>query len=412
MKKCVFFLSMLFLSMPLWAQLQEDYETIGDTAQVVLPWPENVQSQLDSLVKSPLMETTQLGLMVWDLDADSALYCYNHRQTLRPASTMKLVTAITALDRLGGNYQLSTSFYYRGEIPEDSIFRGELYVVGGMDPRFDMDDLFSVGVKLHDLGIDTLRCSIVTDCSMKDTLHWGEGWCWDDKNPELSPLLVGKKTNFTDRMLEALVQVGVIPDSISLTTGTVPEDAHLLAIRTHTIDNVLLHMMKQSDNLYAEAMYYQLAASGGQRGASAEHARKYIRQLVSRLGLNTSAYRFADGSGLSLYNYVSAELETRLLRYAWQNSSIRSHLVPSLPIAGVDGTLKERMRGTSAEGNVTAKTGTLTGISSLAGYCKAYNGHQLAFCIINQGVLRGRDGRAFQDEVCKALTREWVTEEE
>jgi D-alanyl-D-alanine carboxypeptidase/D-alanyl-D-alanine-endopeptidase (penicillin-binding protein 4) len=56
-----------------------------------------------------------------------------------------------------------------------------------------------------------------------------------------------------------------------------------------------------------------------------------------------------------------------------------------------------------AKGNVRAKTGTLTGISSLAGYCTAANGHELAFCIINQGVLRNAQGRTFQDKVCTAL---------
>jgi D-alanyl-D-alanine carboxypeptidase/D-alanyl-D-alanine-endopeptidase (penicillin-binding protein 4) len=76
----------------------------------------------------------------------------------------------------------------------------------------------------------------------------------------------------------------------------------------------------------------------------------------------------------------------------------------SLPIAGVDGTLKDRMRGTKAQGNVRAKTGTLTGISSLAGYCTTAQGHQLCFAIINQGVMRAATGKAFQDRVCKLLT--------
>jgi len=121
------------------------------------------------------------------------------------------------------------------------------------------------------------------------------------------------------------------------------------------------------------------------------------------VGLNEKDYRIADGSGLSLYNYVSAELETRLLRYAWRNQRIYEHLYPSLPIAGVDGTLEKRMRKTAAEGNVRAKTGTLTGISSLAGYCLAANGHELAFCIINQGIMRNQSGKDFQDRVCQLL---------
>ncbi len=151
-------------------------------------------------------------------------------------------------------------------------------------------------------------------------------------------------------------------------------------------------------------MFYQIAFDvAGHRHAKAADARNGVKQLLRKVGVSDNSYRIADGSGLSLYNYVSADLETRLLRYAWKNQRIYSHLLPSLPIAGVDGTLEKRMRQTAAEGNVRAKTGTLTGISSLAGYATAKNGHQLAFCIINQGVLRNQDGKDFQDKVCQVL---------
>ena len=75
----------------------------------------------------------------------------------------------------------------------------------------------------------------------------------------------------------------------------------------------------------------------------------------------------------------------------------------SLPIAGVDGTLEKRMCRTAADGNVRAKTGTVSGISSLAGYCTAANGHMLAFAVINQGVMRNQRGRDFQDRLCVVL---------
>ena len=155
--------------------------------------------------------------------------------------------------------------------------------------------------------------------------------------------------------------------------------------------------------MYAEAMYYQIAASTGNHPASAKSARAVERRLVEKIGLNPSLYKFADGSGLSLYNYISPELEVKMLRYAYQNDNIYNHLNQALPIAGVDGTLKKRMKGSFASGNVRAKTGTVTGISSLAGYCKSSNGHMLCFSIINQGLLHGRNGRAFQDRVCTVL---------
>jgi D-alanyl-D-alanine carboxypeptidase/D-alanyl-D-alanine-endopeptidase (penicillin-binding protein 4) len=162
-------------------------------------------------------------------------------------------------------------------------------------------------------------------------------------------------------------------------------------------------MMKVSDNFYAESMLYQTAASAKKGLARASDARNISKQLFARLGLGHYPYKVADGSGLSLYNYVSAELLCALLRHAWRTPSIRQPLLQSLPIAGVDGTLEKRMRGTAAQGNVRAKTGTLTGISSLAGYCTMKDGRQLCFAIINQGVMRNATGKAFQDRVCKVL---------
>ena len=128
-----------------------------------------------------------------------------------------------------------------------------------------------------------------------------------------------------------------------------------------------------------------------------------MKRLISRLGFDAANYTVADGSGLSLYNYVSPELLVAFLRYAHQKSNIAGYLRPSLPTAGADGTLQSRMKGTKAQYNVRAKTGTLTGISSLAGYLFAPNGHDVCFAIINQGVISSRHGKAFQDRVCAAL---------
>jgi D-alanyl-D-alanine carboxypeptidase/D-alanyl-D-alanine-endopeptidase (penicillin-binding protein 4) len=162
-------------------------------------------------------------------------------------------------------------------------------------------------------------------------------------------------------------------------------------------------MLKESDNLYAESMFFQIAASMGKRPATAAHGRQLIKKTLGKAGISDVPYRIADGSGLSLYNYVTPELLTKLLIYAYRNQRIFMDLYTSLPIAGQDGTLAKRMTRSAAEGNVRAKTGTLTGVSSLAGYCYSANNHLLAFCIINQGVMKNADGRGFQDLVCTAL---------
>ena len=220
----------------------------------------------------------------------------------------------------------------------------------------------------------------------------------------LSPLLVSRKDEFASQFKDELQKCGVYVDA-PISSGRLPRDKNLLLIcsRSHTLSEVLGPMMKESDNLYAESMFYQIAATVGKRPATAAHARQQIKSVLSKAGVSGVQYRIADGSGLSLYDYVTPELMIRLLRYAYLRRDVMAALYPSLPVAGIDGTLEKRMTKGAAYGNVHAKTGTVSGISSLAGYCRAANQHLLAFCIINQGVMKTSDGRAFQDQVCEAL---------
>lgn len=374
-----------------------------DTAEVVLPWPMNVKARLDSLTSDTLLRRTQLGLMVYDLAADSVIYSYGGQQTLRPASTMKLLTSVTALDLLGSRYDYRTSLYYQGRMA-DGVLEGDVWLVGGMDPLFDDTDLRIMAETLHRVGIDSISGRIMKDVTFKEDMLLGEGWCWDDDNPQLTPLLISRKDEFAERFKEELEKCGVIVNA-PISAGRLPKDVLLVCSRSHSLSDVLVPMMKESDNLYAESMFFQIAAATGLRPAKAVHARQTIKSLLSKAGVRGIPYRIADGSGLSLYNYVTPELMVRLLRYAYLKRDVMAALYPALPVAGVDGTLKKRMKGSAAEGNVHAKTGTLSGISSLAGYCRAANQHLLAFCIINQGIMKNAEGRNFQDRVCEALCR-------
>lgn len=199
----------------------------------------------------------------------------------------------------------------------------------------------------------------------------GWGWCWDDKVSR--------------------------PKS--------PGAPLLSQTELQRVDEVLLPMLKESDNLLAESMFQQLADKSGKRGAGRREAAAEVELLMHELSLEPKDYLIADGSGLSLYDYVTVELLVQMLRYAWQQEFIREPFLQALPIAGVDGTLMKRMKNTPAADNVRAKTGTVEGIVSLAGYCLSSEGHDLCFAIINQGIVRARSGRDFQDKVCIALTQ-------
>lgn len=376
-------------------------------------WQAAKQQALDALCQSPLFETTQLGLCIYDLTDNQPLYAVNAAHRMRPASCQKLVTAITALHLLGGDHQFCTDFCITGKI-SGRILNGDLYAVGGMDPLVTAGELLQAASAIkQQVGIDSIAGNIVLDLSMREDAPFGQGWCWDDDYGPLSALLVDGKDTFWQNWLQALSTAGVKVPSPTLSCdkaektaqpGKTGERKSVCTIR-HDIDKVLETMMKESNNIYAECLFYQIAASTGEKGAGLKQARQCIDKLMEHIGLQPDKYRVADGSGLSLYNYVTPEMLVAFLGYAWRTPSIREHLLPSLPIAGIDGTLQRRMVGTEAAGNVRAKTGTVTGVSSLAGYLTASNGHVLAFAIINQGVSKSADGRDFQDKVCREMCR-------
>lgn len=368
------------------------------------PWPQNVQARLGKLLQNEMFETSTVGMMVYDLTADSTIFKYNERQLMRPASTLKMMVAVAALDRLGDDYEYETSLLHTGGI-EENVLDGDLYCKGGFDPMFDNTDLDAFVDSVRSLGVDTIRGDLFADISMKDSDRLGEGWCWDDDNPVLSPLLVSRKDEFMERFRSRLHKAGINVEG-EIRTGRVPRRAHEMCVVRRKLSEILPRMMKKSDNLYSESVFYQLAAvAGPQSPATARHGRRKMNKLIEKLGFNPSEYYIADGSGLSLYNYVSPELEVAFLKYAFSKDKIYVPLYKVMPIAGMDGTLDNRMRHGHAQGNVHAKTGTVTGVSALAGYCTAANGHTLCFSIINMGIRHSSSGRKFQDRVCEALCR-------
>ena len=377
---------------------------------------DDLRARLDSIVNGArILETSQMGLMVYDLDGDSVVYERDARQTMRPASTMKLFTAVTALDKLGTGYEYRTTLKAMGSsaslVQEGSIFQSstrDLYLVGAMAPLITEDDLRMMVDSLKAMGIDTVMGNIYVDHSMKDSDLYGEGWCWDDDNPMLSALVYNRKDDMGEH-LRRLMRAGGIYVTGRVLRGRCPDDAETIYVIRHKLTDVLVPMMKQSNNLYAESVFYHIGLTQG-KPSTAKKARKVMEEILAQSSIlnyqsSISPHRFADGSGLSLYNYVSAEMEVMLLRYAYRNDSIYGALYGLLPIAAVDGTLKDRMGGTPAANNVRAKTGTLSAVYALAGYCTAANGNKLAFAILNQGVMKAAPARALQDKICVELCR-------
>ena len=209
---------------------------------------------------------------------------------------------------------------------------------------------------------------------------------------------------FLSLFKEILIKNG-ISFSGELNISTLPLINKYITSKTTSIIPVLRNVNKNSNNLSSEMLLLALAERFYGRPATFGNGIQVINELIKLVGHEPAKYRIVDGSGVSHYNLVSAELITDMLKYIYINEpQVLRNLVQTLPIAGVDGTLANRMTNTSAFSNVRAKTGTLSGVSGLSGYVTAANGNQITFSILIQNYVNqaGR-AREFQDAICRFL---------
>lgn len=454
------------------------------SAQGVAKQTDSLSSRIDTLIKYKLPQGSNVAISVFDLTDGKPLYGYQSDKLSRPASTMKLLTTITALSQPQADEPFRTEVWYKGVIKGDTL-KGDMYVIGGYDPEFNDEALDSLVSAVTRFPFSVIQGKVYGDVSMKDSLYWGSGWLWDDTpasyQPYLSPLMLNKGvltvtaspgergetanlkctpastyytlTNNTQTRTPSAGRFKVSRDWLTngnniIVTGNV-DGRRAGTVNIFSSENFFMHtfmdrlqargirctsdyafgefqedsvsvkmvcyetamqdvvneIMKESDNLNAEATLCRLGAqSSGKKHITAEDGLSAVRMLIKKLGYNPDRFNLADGCGLSNYNYISPDLLVAFLRHAYSRTDVFRKLYKALPIGGIDGTLKGRMqRGTRSYKNVHAKTGSFTAINCLAGYLRADNGHEIAFAIMNQNALSGREARVFQDAVCEEI---------
>ena len=205
------------------------------------------------------------------------------------------------------------------------------------------------------------------------------------------------------RFAEALRAAGVtVPENVVLESGKVPEGVTALTVTvSKPLSQLAADFMKPSDNLFGECFLKTLGAIKGKTGSTSEGA-KVVREWLKSRSIPLMGFYQADGSGLSRMNLVTAQLLMGILRDRAGDANFRA----AMPIGGVDGTLKNRFKNTAAQNNVRAKTGTLTGASSLSGYVTSKAGERLVFSILMNHYDReagASTARALQDALVLTL---------
>ncbi|MHB2017108.1 MAG: D-alanyl-D-alanine carboxypeptidase/D-alanyl-D-alanine endopeptidase [Candidatus Xenobia bacterium] len=365
--------------------------------------------------REPGLAVAHWGLNVAPADGGAVLYEHDADGLFTPASNLKLITAATAWRLLGPDYRFETDLLRAGR---------DLILQGHGDPSLSLLDLQEM---VAHLPLQGLSGDVLVDDYAFDDERLGPGWAWDDIPSDYSaeidalslsrnvvhlsgdPLViqpdcgyvhvtrsVGTEVDATRAMgsndihvvapADAAWKLDVTVHDPALYAGTVlrsllplqgtvrrvhtPQDAVLVYCHhSPALPELLSWMLKTSDNLYAE----QLLKTIGNGTRAAGLAQEDL----------PGPHRIVDGSGLSRYNDVSP----RQLMTVLQQSYANSPLLQALPVAGVDGTLRNRFTQDGLQGRLFAKTGSMTGVSTLSGILVAQNGQRYAFSWMCNGYV-------------------------
>lgn len=372
-----------------------------------------LQDDVETVLQDGLFTTASIGIKVVSVETGEVVISKNPFKLHHPASTTKLFTTATALARLGSNFQFETILYTDKEPKTHTV--GNVYLKGKGDPLLQTKDINELVHGLIRSGVKSVEGNIVVDETYFDTIREGPGWMWDDKPFHLNALsirsiepdvLSDNRAITCGHLLKAiLLEQGIIVKG-DVVSGTVPSDASSIAIHNSLpLADIIKLMNKPSDNWIAEFLFKTVGAEVKGEPGTWKKGREAVADFLTEILGEPSAHRFVDGSGLSRYNLVNAELLTRLLVYMQQNFELMPEFITSLPIAGVDGTLRNRMQGMYAEKILRAKTGTLSGVSALAGYTVTVDGEVFAFgIIISHYVGSSTTARSIQDKIGNLIT--------
>jgi D-alanyl-D-alanine carboxypeptidase/D-alanyl-D-alanine-endopeptidase (penicillin-binding protein 4) len=343
------------------------------------------------------------------------------------ASNTKLFTSAAALARFGTEGTLATEVLGVGELDPEGVWRGSLYLRGGGDPTFGSRSFtsrsYGGGATVEDLaalveeaGVERVTGRIYGDESGHDSLRGGpdSGYAVSIWVGPLSALSFNRglatesgrsyQTSppaFAAARLDAALEARGIQVRLKPRAGTTPEGAiELASVESPPMETLVRLMNKPSDNFFAEILLKDLAMQARGVGTTAAGAR-LAAGFARRLG---APARLADGSGLSRANRASPHRVVRLLTAMSARDEFDAWY-DSLPVAGRDGTLRDRMRRGVARGRCRGKTGTLSNVSALSGYCTARSGELYAFSILMNGVYTP-GARVLQDRMAQAIAAE------
>jgi D-alanyl-D-alanine carboxypeptidase/D-alanyl-D-alanine-endopeptidase (penicillin-binding protein 4) len=350
------------------------------------------------------------GLMVVATESGEVV-CAKAAGTQRSlASNMKLFTTATALSRLGPDSRIATKVFSDGELDQAGTLHGSLYLQGGGDPTLGTPafydsylaglgtDIFALVPQIRAAGIRAISGRVYGDDTVFDHLRGvaDSGYATSSYIGPLSGLAFNSGFSgstsgsgfssdpaklATSKLARALSAAGIsVPSQVAL-APTPPDAERVATIRSPTLSQIVNTTDVYSDNFFAEMLIKLLGARFGGAGTTAAGAA--VVEAFARA--NGSGVHAVDGSGLTRSNRASPRQVVSLL-LAMRNAPAGDDFIQDLALAGKEGTVDDRMRGTAAYGRCRTKTGTITSVSNLSGYCFDKSGRVMAFSVLMNGV--------------------------
>ena len=408
---------------------------------LALPGAALAQTDATARLRSDLGALTaglgRAAVLVVSLDQGDTLFAAHADRPLVPASNQKLLTTAAALLLLGPDFRYSTYLLADGQV-RNGVLLGNLILYGTGDPTLGSRALPNRGLdlladSLAALGVREVRGDLVGDGSF-----WDADWtpnAWDPAHlsqaygapvgglnfaenlnggsPVRNPVRFASEAfrwTLARRGIRVTGDIRTVTDPTESRVGFAGVERSaparpLAVVQGPRLAEIVRVTNQQSHNAFAEALLKTVGRVALGDGSFAGGARATRMLLARELGVDTTGTYTADGSGLARLDRVSASTTVGVLA-----GMARSELAPvweaSLPVAaGPAGTLRGRMGGTSAAGNLRAKTGTIRWVSSLSGYVRTADGERLAFSILVNDVADTGRAKAVENRIGARLAQ-------
>jgi D-alanyl-D-alanine carboxypeptidase/D-alanyl-D-alanine-endopeptidase (penicillin-binding protein 4) len=367
------------------------------------------------------------GLLVVDTASEQVL-CASAPGRSRPlASNMKLFTTAAALSKLGPEYRIPTKVFRDGPVDAKGVLHGSLYLQGGGDPALGTPNfynayfgglgtnIFSLTPQIKAAGIKSITGRLYADDTIFDRRRGvaDSGYATSPYIGPLSGLAFNSgfrgstsTSGFSSdpaklavaKLARSLRGAGVqVPPDFAM-RPTPPDADRVALVRSPTLDRIANLTDVYSNNYFAEMLIKLLGARFGGAGTTAAGAN--VVEAFSR-GYG-STVQAVDGSGLTRSNSASPREVIDLL-LGMQEDPAGEEFIQDLALTGQEGTVASRTEGTAAYGRCRTKTGTISGVSNLSGYCFNRSGRVMAFSILMASVGNLSLAHLNQDRIAAAV---------